>query len=271
MISNGIVPEDFATARRERHEANTIRSAVIDERRLGHPWRLAYVGRMIPAKGILDLIEAAGILFKQGEVRFALDFIGPAEGVDDFLAECRTNIAALGIEEIVSFTGTKDLTQAFGAVDIMILPSHAEALPIVLLEAMASSVPIVATDVGSIMQVIHDPVVCEGEFRDSIGPAGLVVPPMNPVALADAISHLVLNRELYESCCENGPLRIVQNHRAEDIMRQYLELYQSVAERQNAAYSGNEVARLAGSSTQITPRAAATKVMMLNNSNVGSI
>lgn len=271
MISNGIVPEDFAAARKQRHVANTIRSAVLDESRLGHLWRLAYVGRMIPAKGILDLIEAAGILFKQGDVRFALDFIGPAEGVDDFLAECRKTIAALGIEEIVSFTGTKDLTQAFGAVDIMILPSHAEALPIVLLEAMASSVPIVATDVGSIMQVIHDPVACEVEFRDSIGPAGLVVPSMNPVALAGAISHLVLNRDLYESCCENGPLRIAENHRAESVMQQYLKLYQSAAARQNAAYSGNEVARLAGSSIQITPRPAPTKAMMLNNSKVGSI
>ncbi len=268
MISNGIVPEDFSAARKRREESNALLCFDPDE---GHLWRLAYVGRMIPAKGIMDLIEAAGILMSDGKIRFALEFIGPDEGADEFLSECKKRITALGLEGAAHFMGTADLTQAFGGVDIMILPSHAEALPIVLLEAMASSVPVVATDVGSIKQVIHDPVVCRVESGDSIGPAGLIVPSMNPAALADAITRLAMDKKLYESCCKNGPLRVEQNHRAENIMRQYLALYQCAAERQKEVYSGREVARLAASNNQINPKAAAAKTMLLNNSKVSSI
>ena len=268
MISNGIVPEDFAAARKQRDEVNTHRSFDPVE---GHLWRLAYVGRMIPAKGIMDLIEAAGILTSEGKVRFALEFIGPDEGADEFLTECKKRITALGLNETAHFMGTADLTHAFGGVDIMILPSHAEALPIVLLEAMASSVPVVATDVGSITQVIHDPVVCRGGSDDRIGQAGLIVPPMNPVALANAITRLAMDRELYETCCKNGPLRVTQNHRADNIMRQYLSLYQCAAEHQKEVYSGREVARLADSNNQINPKAAEANTMLLNNSKVSSI
>ncbi|NBQ52017.1 MAG: DUF3492 domain-containing protein [Proteobacteria bacterium] len=268
MISNGIVPEDFAGARRHRDEANAVRPL---DPKSAPLWRLAYVGRMIPAKGILDLVEAAAILFTQGQIRFTLDFIGPAEGADEFLSECKVAIAAHGLEGFVRFLGTKDLTQAFGEVDIMILPSHAEALPIVLLEAMASSVPVVATDVGSITQVIHDPVTGGKDSCGFIGAAGLIVPPKDPSALAGAISRLASDPDLYESCRKNGPLRVDENHRAEDIMQQYLELYQCAAERQNVPYSGSAVARLAGSSSQNTPKAAAATAMRLNISKVRSI
>lgn len=269
-ISNGVKLDDFAEARMMRASETSTRTA---KGWYSVPWRIAYTGRIVEAKGILDLIEAAMILRSRDTIPFTLQLIGPLEGSRSFKNKCEKIIRRLGLADLVSFPGSLDLRIALGTVDIMVLPSHADALPIVMLEAMASSVPVVATDVGAIDEVLRAPVSRElmGEGNgDAIGDAGIVIPPRSPGAIADAITRLAIDRDFYESCRRNGPRRIEINHRAEDIMEKYLDLYNIACFRQNPRYSGRDVTRRAYATTGGNTVATDRKDKILKTSNAGT-
>lgn len=265
MISNGIKLEDFAHARTKNESRATGKNA---------PWKIAYAGRIVEAKGILDLIDAIEMMTSKTDVEIRVQMIGPADGSEDFLLRCEELVKNRGLNTIITFPGPRNLSEAFGDVDILVLPTHTDALPIVLLEAMASAVPVVATEVGAIMEIIADPVTNPGDPANPVGPAGLVVPPRKPTALAAAISLLIKNQEFYESCRKNGPRRIEINHRADKIMAQYMELYNSLyhraTRRQNTVNSGNVAKRLATGTSRLAAMADETSKRALNDSKVMS-
>ncbi|HET6265032.1 MAG TPA: glycosyltransferase family 4 protein, partial [Usitatibacter sp.] len=93
---------------------------------------------------------------------------------------------ALGIGAKVAFAGPvfgEDKVRLFAGSDAMVLPSYAEGLPYALLEAMAAGVPVIATPVGAIPDVV------------SAGTHGVLVPPRDGRAIAEAIVRLAADRE----------------------------------------------------------------------------
>ena len=90
--------------------------------------------------------------------------------------------AELGIAERVVFAGSReDVARMLAAADVFVLPSLTEALPTVVAEAMAAGLPIVATTVGGIPEMVRH------------GEAALLVPPADPEALAAAVLRLLAN------------------------------------------------------------------------------
>jgi glycosyltransferase involved in cell wall biosynthesis len=99
----------------------------------------------------------------------------------------------LGVAERVVFAGRRDDIPAItAALDVAVLPSYREAQGLVVLEAMALSRPIVASNVGGIPEMLED------------GVSGLLVPPHDAVALADAISRLLLDHSLADLLARRG-------------------------------------------------------------------
>ena len=96
-----------------------------------------------------------------------------------------------------------------------------EGQPFVVLEAMASRRPLVTTDVGSCRELL------EGS-GDGMGPAGEVVPVMNPQLMARTILRLGRDRELLRAMGENGWARADRFYRQEDFLKAYEKLYQEV-------------------------------------------
>ncbi|TRV76319.1 DUF3492 domain-containing protein [Streptomyces sp. 130] len=155
----------------------------------GGPDTLAWVGRIEPAK------DLAGLLHAFAEVRVAepgarLRIIGaPAPGPAGaaYLARCRTLAGELFPEEdAVAFEEiggpeVPELARAYAAGGVVVLSSVAEGFPISLVEAMFCGRATVSTDVGAVVEVI--------------GGTGLVVPPRNPRALADACVALLRDPE----------------------------------------------------------------------------
>jgi len=141
--------------------------------------------RMLRDKGVIEFVEAAGILGQRNDIRFLLagrlDIDGnptalmPAE-LDDLLAD--TAVTWLG--------EVNDVDRLLREVDIVALPSYHEGLPKALLEAAASGLPLIASDIAGCR-----PVVVPGEN-------GLLVPPRDAGALAAAVESLADDPELRE-------------------------------------------------------------------------
>ncbi|TGA89943.1 DUF3492 domain-containing protein, partial [Streptomyces sp. MZ04] len=155
----------------------------------GDPDTLLWVGRIEPAKDLISLLHAFAEIRKE-EPKALLRIVGaPAEGPEAaaYLAHCEALAAQLfpdeaeGVHAVgdnpVSFEeigapATPDLADAYEAGSVVVLSSVVEGFPISLVEAMFCGRATVSTDVGAVVEVI--------------GGTGLVVPPRNPRALAEA-------------------------------------------------------------------------------------
>ena len=110
------------------------------------------VGRLTPVKGIPYLLQAAGVLLRQG-ANVKVMIVGDGTIRADLEAQAR----GMGISENVVFLGHReDTDQLMEAMDIFALPSLSEGIPMALLEAMAASRPVVASRVGGIPEIITD-------------------------------------------------------------------------------------------------------------------
>ena len=137
------------------------------------PVTLGLLGQISPHKGHDDAIEAMRILGSGYRLVIA------GKGEDAYVAKLRKKCANLP----VGFPGFVSLPDFFDAIDVLLVPSWEEPFGIVLLEAMASGVPVIATSAGGPLDIIRS------------GIDGILVPPRNPQALANAIGSLSTQRD----------------------------------------------------------------------------
>lgn len=156
------------------------------------------VGRLTPAKGQHLLIEAVGRLALQGRpVRLRLVGSGPDE---QSLREHATNLRS---PDTVVFEGAvnQDRIRSFyQSADVFCLPSFAEGLPVVLMEAMAMQLPCVSTTIAGIPELIRDDI------------DGLLVPPSDVEALTQALRRLMEDENLRTRLGENGRTRVLEHY-----------------------------------------------------------
>jgi len=145
----------------------------------GNGKRVAFVGRLDPVKGALLLIEAMGEVLKtHPDATLTLGGDGPAR------AEAEARAAALGIGGAVRFAGfltQAEVAELLAHSDMLVLPSFAEGLPVVYMEALASRIPVVASRVAGVPELVED------------GVTGYAVPPGDVATLADRIIRLMDN------------------------------------------------------------------------------
>jgi glycosyltransferase involved in cell wall biosynthesis len=146
--------------------------------------RLLLVAMLLPIKGIPYLLEALAHLHKKRN-DFVLDVVGDGPNAKEY----KELAFQFSLEKVVNFHGIKtkeEVAEFMRKADFFVLPSKWENLPCVLIEAMASGLPIVATNVGGIPELINDNV-------------GILVPPRDAEALAVAINHLLDHSDKYSS------------------------------------------------------------------------
>jgi glycosyltransferase involved in cell wall biosynthesis len=146
-----------------------------------YPLRLVYVGRLAREKGLYETFQGLRLAQELGvDARLTVAGQGPEE------ERLRRYAQALGIASRVSFVGGvfgADKVSLFAQAEVFLLPSYSEGLPYALLEAMAAGVPVVATPVGAIPDVV------------SHGTHGFLVPPRDGKAIAEAIAALGNHRD----------------------------------------------------------------------------
>jgi glycosyltransferase involved in cell wall biosynthesis len=129
------------------------------------------VGRLVPIKDHLTAFRALAEL-----PTAHLAVLGDGE----LRAELESSARAMGLAERVHFTGWwMDVPGAMSDLDVIVLTSRNEGTPVTLIEALAAARPVVATDVGGVRSVVAD------------GVSGRLVPPGNPIAVADALRQLL--------------------------------------------------------------------------------
>ncbi|MEN6405499.1 MAG: glycosyltransferase [Thermoguttaceae bacterium] len=143
------------------------------------PWTLGVVALFRPRKGLDVLLDAMAILRQQGKI-VRLRAIGAFES-PRYQAEILNQVRRLGLHDQVAWTGFIDrVPDQLQRMDALVLPSlFGEGLPMVVLEAMAAGVPVVATRVAGVPEVIRD------------GQDGVLVPPGDADRLAQAIGRLI--------------------------------------------------------------------------------
>jgi len=173
------------------------------------------VGRLSEEKGHSHLLHAAEkVLQTYPDVVFLIVGDGPLrEDLQDKalqLAQGRSGNPFL-------FTGVRnDMEKIYSLMDIFVLPSLTEGLPMVLLEAMAAQKPVVATKVGAVPRVVED------------GHSGLLIPPGDVERLAGAIMDLLDSPQRAQHLAQNGYERVRDHFSAKRMGEQYIEVYQDV-------------------------------------------
>jgi glycosyltransferase involved in cell wall biosynthesis len=179
------------------------------------------IGRLSLEKGQVDLIKAfAKLVHGPANLQTKLVIVG--EGPERETLE--QEIDALHIKEYVRFAGqVSDVKPFYAIADVMVLPSHSEGSPNVLLEAMAAHIPVVATSVGGVPEI--------ATHRES----ALLVEARNVEALAQAISLLLSDRELARRLAANAQEQVLRNHSPRARLRSLLEIYGELAPNQVSA------------------------------------
>jgi glycosyltransferase involved in cell wall biosynthesis len=191
--------------RRVRHSLGLHNEAVI----------LA-VGRLSYEKGTADLLRAAAVLSNtKGFPNFRVVLVG-----DGPERESLVRLASrLGIEAKVTMAGfERDTKPYYSIATLLAVPSHTEGSPNVVLEGMAAGLPIAATAVGGVPEILED------------GLTGLIVPPRNPNAMADAILRILTDPEMRLRLGTAAQLQAESNFTPHEYKRSLIGFYQKTLE-----------------------------------------
>lgn len=176
------------------------------------------VGRLVPVKGHAVLLQALRILRNSNHnVMLLLLGDGPLRG------HLEAEVKRLELEESVIFAGHQEQSYDFiNMMDIFVLPSLHEGIPMVLLEALVLKRPVIASRVGGIPEVVsHDE-------------CGILVGPANPEELAAGLRGLIQDRKKAEELGNTGRCRIEQEFAASLMANRTAAMYQSLYESANS-------------------------------------
>lgn len=169
--------------------------------------RLVFVGRLSPEKGVLLLIEAVAKLIRSG-VRVELMLIGDGPSRPD-IEQAVTRHGLTDVVKLLGWCGSEQVREEILGSRALVLPSFAEGLPIVLMEALALHRPVVSTYVAGIPELVQP------------GINGFLVPPGSVDALAEAMRAVVdASTEQLAEMGRRGAARVAEQHNAAANIRQ---------------------------------------------------
>jgi glycosyltransferase involved in cell wall biosynthesis len=173
------------------------------------------VGNLYPVKGHVNLIDAVGLIASR-HPNLHVAVSGRGALADSLMARAR----AYGLQHRVHLLGLRsDVSAVLAAADIFALPSLSEGMPLALLEAMFARCPIVASDVGDVSVALED------------GHDGLLVPPGDPLALAEAIDRLLMNPGEAHALGERAARRAHIEYDLSRMVDRYVTVYEAALAR----------------------------------------
>lgn len=211
IIPNGIRLPDFTDVIESREKALNR-----------HPNRqnVGFLGRIVKIKDVKTLIRAARIVCDACPHAYFI-LAGPTDEDPEYFKACMDLRSQLALDESVEFVGLKDRENFLPEIDVMVLTSVSEGLPFVILEAFASGLPVVSSDVGSCRELI------EGKPKESpdFGHAGLITSISQPEETARALIKMLTEPDLRYEMGQAGLKRAEHHYDQDAVVRRYEELY----------------------------------------------
>ena len=189
------------------------------------------VASLRPEKAHEALLEAAKTLVAERPdtgLKFLVVGEGPRRGMIETLR------SRLGLENHVFLLGEReDIPEILRLSDILVLPSHAavETLPLAILEAMAAGVPVVASAVGSVPDIIED------------GRTGKLIAPADAVGLSKAICHIFDKREETQQIINKARETVRTRYTVERMVTGYEELFERLADARTGSHGQSRIPR----------------------------
>jgi glycosyltransferase involved in cell wall biosynthesis len=173
---------------------------------------IGFVGRLWPQKRVQDLIWAADVLRLSGwTFHVVVVGDGPRRAALERFAD------SLEIRPMVQFLGHRsDAREIIESLDVLVLPSRFEGLPNVVLEAMQSGKPVVATRIAGTSEAVVD------------GETGILVAPRQPLELARGIRTILADPDLGRRMGRAGQARVEREFRLDSMIQGYAELYEEL-------------------------------------------
>ena len=195
VVGNGVYPEEFSSCMKYHHSRKYILNVANFGQKKGQ-----------------DILIRAFSLIQQRFPNMNLIFVG--DGTELF--KCSNLAKELKLSDSIEFLGKVSsfkIPSLLAGCELFVLPSRKEAFGIVVLEAMASKKPVVATRVGGVPEIIDD------------GINGILVEPENPEELAHGILMVLENEDLRKKLVRNGYNTVIERYTWPQIADKYIELY----------------------------------------------
>ncbi len=202
VIYNGVDHEPFLKAQRKKEDSEVI---------------ITYVGRLAPPKDLKTLLKA----------------IKPLTGVKVLIVgdgELRNEVEKYVLknelsEKVFLLGEREDVPEILANSDIFVLPSRWEGLPFTIIESMMAGLPIVASKVGGIPELVDD------------GVTGFLVPPGDHLSLAQAIKKLIDDKNLREEMGRNGREKALKLFTVERMLNETIKVYDEVLKTKNLEFA----------------------------------
>jgi colanic acid/amylovoran biosynthesis glycosyltransferase len=175
------------------------------------PLRVLCVSRLVLGKGLTLLLEA--LASEELDAELVLVGDGPERGA---IEECARRLGLDGRVELTGAVGQDEIRSHYAEADVFCLPSFAEGVPVVLMDAMASGLPVVVTRITGIPELVDD------------GESGILVRPARADDLADALVRLAGSPELRRSMGEAGRRRVAADYDLERTSREMRGLFEEM-------------------------------------------
>lgn len=185
------------------------------EKRKGAGFTIGMISRITPIKGHIYFIKALSLVSRIVPKLKVLIIGEPSPGKEGYKQELELLVRRLGLSQSVEFTGWKEnVHEVLSRLDLLVLPTVTqEAFGRVIIEAQASGVPVVATKVGGIVDLIED------------GVNGLLVQPQDVRLLQEAILKIAKDPEFARTLALNGRKSVEENFSLDKMAERTIELY----------------------------------------------
>ena len=207
LVAQGVPPRLIEVVPNGVHVPAIPPASTISDLGLDDGTAVLCVGRLEPAKGQLDLVEAAALVPGTTFVLVGRDVAGHS-------AEIERRCAELGVTARVVLAGERqDVPGLMAGAALVAVPSWNEGFPLVPLEAMAAGRPVIATAVGGLPEIVED------------GVTGLLVPPHDPPRLAAAIESLLRDKPCAATLGAAGRARARERFSAQAVADRVFGIY----------------------------------------------
>lgn len=180
---------------------------------------IGYVGRIVKIKGVLDLLNS--YIEVRKKIKCKLLLVGPWQNLSErksnqIIDEVKKIIKENKIEKDVIMTGSReDIPQLLSIMDVFVLPSYWEGMPVSLMEAMAMERPVIATNIRGTREEVDDM-------------SGILFEPKDTKALAKHLVNLLTNKEKAKQLGKNARKRVVENFNQEKIILKQLRVFKEL-------------------------------------------